>query len=357
MSYKTHDAPSHTTLKYVDKKGHTKKAILPKKIENYLLVSYSKQDLFILPAAGANKGLPEIYDRTGNLIVFAIKSANYLITATGGSGTIEHFIATKIRIVKNTQLLANINAVKKEIFYEQIDLVTNNSKKLSYEVIEASNFKIKNNIKYVDVEEITSKTAKKFSDYLNQRDLSNLGFKGIQVARKVLKVLDFIEMTETIKSILPKDNSSTLNIPNPAGVIGAFSSFASVAAYPIAALFFTADIVATEMVKGLMNDIKEDGKLFLAQAKLKGLAAVKQYLKSDSAKICGYELRENFPQETHNKLMKGNISTFEKLLDSKDENFNFDNKTEKSYTYIIQKVETTSNIKYNYVIESIIIQS
>ena len=89
------------------------------------------------------------------------------------------------------------------------------------------------------------------------------------------------------------------------------------------------------------------------------MAAVKQYLKSDSAKICGYDIEENIPQKTHESVMKGEIDTLFKLRESKDQEF-FNNidiiKNKNRYYYIFQVVENTNQSKINFILNSIIIE-
>ncbi|ADV49253.1 hypothetical protein Celal_1955 [Cellulophaga algicola DSM 14237] len=149
----------------------------------------------------------------------------------------ESFVATKVRVIKDTSTLAGINAVKKQIFYEQIDLSTNKSKVLKYEVVESTNFKVKSDIRYIDWSEGVAKNKKAFSQYFNSRDIGNILKQGVTVARSLLKILDFVNMTETIFSVMPKDGDSKLSIPNPNSVIGAVSSFAMPAAFPLSAVF------------------------------------------------------------------------------------------------------------------------
>ncbi|ADV49254.1 hypothetical protein Celal_1956 [Cellulophaga algicola DSM 14237] len=63
------------------------------------------------------------------------------------------------------------------------------------------------------------------------------------------------------------------------------------------------------IAKKLAKDIKEDGKLFLAQAKLKGLNAVRAYVNSPSGGACGYQLSSPILPSIHCKVMSGEIKT------------------------------------------------
>ncbi|MDO6759148.1 hypothetical protein Q4566_02965 [Tamlana sp. 2_MG-2023] len=244
--------------------------------------------------------------------------------------------------------VSEINAVKRKIAYEQIELDSNKTKRLNYEVIEASDFVIKNDAIFVDVKESTQKLSKNFSDYFNAKDVSKIGKKLLE---KTLQVLDYVDMTKALYSLLPKDDGIEISNPMDIVSIGAIGSSLS---FPLAMISLTADLVVTPMVMEDINQLKKDSEDYLTLAKVKGLSTVRSFLNTQSAKIGGYDIIENIPQVTHNKVLRGDINTYKELIKSVNDELDFDKPDRKTYSYILQKINNENRLEPIYTIDSII---
>lgn len=94
----------------------------------------------------------------------------------------------------------------------------------------------------------------------------------------------------------------------------------------------------------------------MAQAKLKGLSAVRTYLSTESAKICGYRIIDGLPQATYNKLMKGDIRSFRELENSKANESLIIEALAISYAIIYQVVTNPNSKNDIFIINSIFVQ-
>ncbi len=310
-----------------------------------LRVGYNKRDLYIKPVVEGTS-LPEFYDKYGKMIVFGLKRANDLVKATNPSA-FTHFIATKIRISKEVTAIAQLNTIKTKVHLESINLDKNISKAIGYEVEEASSYVIKNSFKYVDVDEITTETRKKFSQYFTKKSLhSTLGvtLKGV---RGVLRILDYVKVTKTIHSLLPQDGIYT-EIPKPSSTVSVLSAFNNILKIKnlssLGALFYVADVLATEVVKGMMEDMKEYSEEIIQKNKHKGLSVMETLVEQTAVdEFSGYFLQYGVSQEAHNKVMCGEIDTFTKLDDYVEEEGLDDGNT---YTYLIKRVGKEETLKH-----------
>ena len=126
-------------VKYTNSVNKTIKKNLPESKDDYLRVGYNDKDLFVKPIA-QNTGIPEFYDNKGKLLIFLFKQANNVSKTYNPTPVIEHFIASRITITEVYSLSA-INNVKRQLFYENMDLATNTvNTKFGYITEEASNF-------------------------------------------------------------------------------------------------------------------------------------------------------------------------------------------------------------------------
>ncbi len=307
------------------------------------------RNLYFKPMADKENGLPEIYDSEGNMILFGLGLLDNVAGELGVTSNVNHFVATKIRVTNERILNSELNTLKNKITYEEISLDKVVSKELHYEVVEASDFVIKSDVAFVTVEESTYESSKKFSQYFNARDVSNIGKK---VLEKTLKVIDYIDMTKALLSLFPKDDG--IAIPNPINIISV-GTIGSAYAGPFALIALTADLVVTPMIKEQIQALKDDSERFLNLYKLKGLVKVHNFLTTDSAKIGGYSAIEFIHQKTHDKVMSGEIDTLEKLVN--DEGGGFDDVSDNLYyTYIIREVKSERRLDPITVIDSIFIQ-
>ena len=106
-----------------------------------------------------------------------------------------------------------------------------------------------------------------------------------------------------------------------------------------------ADVISTEVVNGMLNDMSAYGKELIHVNKHNGLRAIENLFKGTIAdELSDYLLETNISQEAHEKVMQGDIITFEELQGYKSEGGFNDN----SYTYLIFITDrNTESEKYN----------
>ncbi|WP_438711851.1 hypothetical protein ACSTS3_04670 [Aquimarina muelleri] len=115
-------------------------------------------------------------------------------------------------------------------------------------------------------------------------------------------------------------------------------------------LFFLADVIATQEVNKIMNDVRDYNYELLQRAKLDGLSKLRLFLDMTyTDKLIGYDLFEDIPAETHCELMSGQIKTYKQILESK-----LDNKfSDKYYSYLVQIIDNKETERTTYIIDSI----
>ncbi|WP_438710794.1 hypothetical protein ACSTS3_19165 [Aquimarina muelleri] len=343
-------------VRYVTDKGPKVKKILPQKKEDYLRVGYNDRDLYIKPAVDGSS-LPEYYDKNGKLIIFAFKRAKDIATGLNPNAAIEKFIVTKIKVVE-TRTLSEINKVKRELYYERINLNTNDSKRMLYVTEEASEFYIKGTASFTDVTNTEIKNPKKFSEYFNKKDAGDIATVGLKEGREILRFLDYVSVTETLISMFPKEGSTGLEVPKPSSAAGIISTFATgeltwALSGALSALFMVADVIATQEVNKIMNDVREYNFELLQRAKLEGLKTLKAFIKGTRTEaLIGFSLIEGIPVSTHCKILNGDIKTFKDLNDSIFDEIS--NGEEAFYTYLIQTNENEETTeRATYLIDSV----
>ncbi|WP_438712300.1 hypothetical protein ACSTS3_07935 [Aquimarina muelleri] len=302
---------------------------LPKNKEDYLRVGYNDRDLYIKPAVDGSS-LPEYYDKNGKLIIFAFKRAKDIATGLNPNVAIEKFIVTKFKVVE-TRTLSEINKVKRELYYERINLNTNDSKRMLYVTEEASEFYIKGTASFTDVTNTEIKNPKKFSEYFNKKDAGDIATVGLKEGRKILRFLDYVSVTQTLISMFPKEGSISLEVPKPSSAAGIISTFATgeltwALSGALSALFMVADVIATQEVNKILNEFGETARQGFEAAKFKGLNNALAYVQnSQGAKMLQLGFIEFVSQTACEKLLRGEFSTFQEFQDYKsspEDNYN-----------------------------------
>lgn len=343
-------------VSYTNSVNKTIKKNLPESKEEYLRVGYNDQDLFVRPAV-AGSSLPEYYDKSGKLILFLFKRANNIAKELNKNATIKKFIVTKIK-VEETITLSEINKVKRQLYYERINITTNESKRLLYTTEEASEFYIKGKESFSNVTNTTIEKPKKFSQYFNKRDAGDIGTVGLREGREILRYLDYVSVTKTLMSMFPKEESTGLEVPKPSSAASVITTFATgemtwALSGALSSLFMVADIIATQEVNKIMNDLREYNFELLQKAKLQGLQGLRNFIKhTRTESLIGFSLLEGIPQDTHCKVFSGEIITYKDLQDSIFEEVS--NGGEALYSYLVQTHSNESTTeKPTYLIDSV----
>ena len=107
---------------------------------------------------------------------------------------------------------------------------------------------------------------------------------------------------------------------------------ASEALTGLGSLFMVADVISTEVVNGMLNDMSAYGKDLIHVNKHRGLRAIENLFRGTMAdELSDYILESEISQEAHNKVLNGEIQTIEELQDYRSNGGIDDN----SYTYLI----------------------
>ena len=169
-----------------------------------------------------------------------------------------------------------------------------------------------------------------------------------------------VSVTETLISMFPKEGSTSLEVPKPSSAAGIISTFATgeltwALSGALSSLFMVADVIATQEVNKIMNDVREYNYDLLQRAKLGGLSKLRLFLDMTyTDKLIGYDLFEDISQETHNKIMRGEINTNSKLIESINEESG--KNSEIYYTYLIQRFKNHNTNEFTYVVDSVFTQ-
>ena len=109
------------------------------------------------------------------------------------------------------------------------------------------------------------------------------------------------------------------------------------------------DIIATQEVNAIMNDVKQYNYELLQRAKLGGLSKLRIFLDmTHTDKLIGFDLIEYIPAETHCLVMSGQIRTFNELEESIIE----ESSSDKYYAYLFQVIDNPNTEKTTYIIDS-----
>ncbi len=357
LSEDFHTIELYWQVRYTSKTNRTIKKNLPESKDDYLHVGYNNQDLFVKPAV-AGSSLPEYYDKWGKLVLFTFKRANNVAKEINKNAAIERFIVTKIKI-DETITLSGINKVKRQLYYERINLTTNDSKRMLFVTEEASEFYIKGKESFSKVTNTEIKKTKKFSEYFNKKDAGDIATVGLKEGREILRFLDYVSVTKTLMSMFPKEGAIGLEVPKPssaASIIGTFATGELTWALggALSSLFMVADIIATQEVNKIMNDVKDYNLELLQQAKLGGLSKLRLFLDlSRTEDLINFSIIDNVSDKTHCKVMNGEITTindFRKSLSDDSSN------SEVYYSYLIQKVTKKEQEREIFIVDSTYLQ-
>ena len=108
------------------------------------------------------------------------------------------------------------------------------------------------------------------------------------------------------------------------------------------------DIIATQEVNAIMNDVKQYNYELLQRVKLGGLSKLCIFLDMTYTDgYIGFRLLEYIPAETHCKVMSGEISSFVGLQNSIREE-----SSDKYYAYLMQIIDDPKTEKTTYIIDS-----
>ncbi|WP_027395150.1 hypothetical protein [Aquimarina latercula] len=341
-----------------------------------------------------NEERSEQYDNHGKLIRHAAKKANDMAKATGLEGKIANVIVMKVKIITKSTTLSEINMIKKQVYRETINLTTNEVvHSIGYEVKSASAFVVKDTFSYINITEEEKRIRKSFSEYFNSVDIKEGIVGSIRNARELLRFYDYVQVGPTIHSLFAQGDSST-GIPKPSSVVSIFSTFsgtkplkwatrdlaeeaakktiaetakrttttaalesatahqaakvnpmvlASEALTGLGSLFMVADVIATEVTNGMLNDMSAYGKELVHINKHNGLDALESLIERTYAdELSDFFLQRNISHEAHCKVMNGEIKTFKEL-----DQFDSINNSELKYTYLILiKDKDTETEKY-----------
>ncbi|WP_438711846.1 hypothetical protein ACSTS3_04650 [Aquimarina muelleri] len=104
-----------------------------------------------------------------------------------------------------------------------------------------------------------------------------------------------------------------------------------------------ADVIATQTVNSMLNEMSEYGKDLIHLNKHNGLDALQNLINGTYAdELSDYFLLPNISQEAHNKVLRGEIKKYDVL----DKYRPLNNIIGNTYTYLIQKIGEEETTKY-----------
>ncbi|WP_438711147.1 hypothetical protein ACSTS3_21670 [Aquimarina muelleri] len=122
----------------------------------------------------------------------------------------------------------------------------------------------------------------------------------------------------------------------------------------LSSLFMVADVIATQEVNKIMNDVRDYNKLLLENAKRQGLSKLRLFLDTTRTEgLIGFDVIGNISLKTHCKIMNGKIKTIKdfrkSLKEDKDD-------SGVSYSYLIQQIENKETERDTIIIDSVYMQ-
>ncbi len=332
----------------------------------------------------------EHYDKKGKMIRYAYKRANDIAKSTGLEGKIDNIVITKIRITTASNYISEINAIKKSIYRQEINMTTNEiTKTIGYEVEKASNFIFNDTFSTLTISETEEMTRKKFSEYFTRKDIAEGTVGALRNGRELLRFYDYVQVGNTIHSLFPQDGNT--GIPKPSSVVSIFTTFsgakdvalnmtakkiikeeaskkalqtltettagsvtseaaksaaakeaaklhpavlASEALSGLGALFMVADVITTETVNGMLNEMGQYGSDIIQLNKHKGLRTLERLMNETYVdELSNYFLEYDVSQEAHEKVLIGDIKTIQELR-----NYSSLEGSGNTYTYLIQTI-------------------
>lgn len=274
--------------------GHLK---LPTSTQEYLSVILSEKDIYIKPATNGDS-FPEFLTTLGEVIKFSVSELE--------PGKVSNLRTTKFMVNKTLKYAHEINEVIREVHIDKINLKEELVPVKKYtEIVEDmffSNAIVKpkdglpepyfSNLSY-EARKLTISSIKKPIDYINIKDMKNLTHEFL---RKCINFVDYVDVV----SVFLGENKDIGTLLSLFG--GMYSP-----------LSFAAKFLVDYELKEINETLDEWGKVSLANAKYKGLEAVKDFMKSPIAtRENGYKLLD-IPEELYLKIMRGEVIKYADL--------------------------------------------
>lgn len=274
---------------------------LPSFTQEYLSVILPEKNIYIKPATNGDS-FPEFLTNLGEVIKFSVSELE--------PGEVSNIRATSFIVIKTLKYAHEIKEVIKEVHINKINLDEKLIPVKKYtEIVEDmffSNAIVKpkdglpepyfSNLSY-EARKLTISSIKKPIDYINVKDIKNLTHEFL---RKCFNFYDYIDVAKIFLGE-SKDIGTLLSL---------FGQM-----YP--PLSFAAKFLVDYELKEINETLDEWGKVSLANAKYKGLEAVKKFMELPIAKFDRYNLL-HITEELYLKIMKGEIIKYEKLIDEVD---------------------------------------
>ncbi len=113
----------------------------------------------------------------------------------------------------------------------------------------------------------------------------------------------------------------------------------------LGSLFMVTDAIATEVTNSMLNDMSEYGKELIHINKHNGLDAINTLIERTYAdELSNYLIVRNVSQEAHNKVLNGELTSYEELRDY--DYFPSEYVKENTYSYLIQTSGEEETKKY-----------
>ena len=286
---------------YVTCRYLNEKIDLPTSENKYLEVGFSEKTLFIKPAVKeGNYPLPEIYSHKGEIISYIINPKEKNIGSQFG--------ILKIKTTEHFSKMSDVDAVKKTIYTEGIDISTGKTEFKHFHIEEIQNLyysKIEIQEGNIFVDEELRKVNKIDKDTYLAYETKN---KIIRIGQDASKLIDNYMLLSDMKEMIPALSSNDqFNKPS-------LSSFMFFLPPAISVGFTVLEYIATDMLRDFDEWYEEAKQLMLENAKMSGLTQVRNLLHMRrNTDFKNYRLLQNIPQITIEKLLKGEIKTFLQL--------------------------------------------
>lgn len=322
---------------YFDCDFEGKSSTLPKSKAEYLKVVLSQKDIYIKPATNGDS-FPEFLTPLGEVVKFSLSELE--------PGKVSNIRTTKFMVNKTLKYAYEINEVIREVHIDKISLKEELTPVKKYtEIVQDiffSNAIVKpedglpepyfSNLSY-EARTFTVSGAKKPVDYINVKDIKNLTHEFL---RKCINLVDYVDVV----SIFLDENKDIGNLLSLFG--GIYSP-----------LSFAAKFLVDYELKEINETLDEWGKVSLANAKYKGLDAVKSFRDLPIAKLNNYDLL-SVSEELYLKIMKGQIIKMEDLDYEVKREGNLIRPEYRDYHLIVRKVSDNDRKDNILLIETVI---
>lgn len=270
---------------------------LPFSTQEYLSIILSEKDIYIKPATNGDS-FPEFLTTLGEVIKFSVSELE--------PGKVSNLRTTKFVINKTLKYAHEINEVIREVHIDKINLKDGLTPLKKYtEMVEDmffSNAIVKpkdglpepyfSNLSY-EARELTISSVKKPIDYINVKDIKNLTHEFLR------KCINFVDYVDVVGVFLGENKD-----------IGTLLSLFGGMYSPLS---FAAKFLVDYELKEINETLDEWGKVSLANAKYKGLEAVKSFMELPIAtREYGHKLLD-IPEELYLQVMKGEVIKYSDL--------------------------------------------